>query len=54
MRLSFGDYDRVERGDRGRKVRAAQCLLKQRQDFGGQAERPVRQGYGEGGASLPA
>ncbi len=35
VRLSFGDYDRAERGDRGRKVRAAQCLLKQRRDFGG-------------------
>ena len=35
VRLSFGDYDRAQRGDRGRKVRAAQCLLKQRKDFGG-------------------
>lgn len=35
VRLSFGTYGRVERGDRGRKVRAAQCLLKQRQDYAG-------------------
>ncbi len=35
VRVSFGDYGRTERGDRGRKVRAAQCLLKQRKDFGG-------------------
>ena len=35
VRLGFGHYGRAERGDRGRKVRAAQCLLKQRKDFGG-------------------
>lgn len=35
VRVSFGDYGRAERGDRGRKVRAAQCLLKQRQDLSG-------------------
>ena len=34
VRLSFRDYDRLERGDRGRKVRAAQCLLKQRKELG--------------------
>jgi hypothetical protein len=30
VRISFRSYPRLERGDRGRRVRAAQCLLRQR------------------------
>lgn len=44
VRLGFADYDRLERGDRGAKVRAAQCLLKQR----GLLRRDPSGSYGKG------
>ncbi len=44
VRLGFADYDRLERGDRGAKVRAAQCLLKQR----GLLRRDPSGSYGRG------
>ena len=35
VRISFRDYRRLERGDRGDQVRAAQCLLRQRNVYDG-------------------
>ncbi|MDX6326499.1 MAG: hypothetical protein QOK15_2853 [Nocardioidaceae bacterium] len=35
LRVSFASYSRLERGDRGRLVRAAQCLLRRQKTYAG-------------------
>ena len=38
VRISFSSYPRLERGDRGDKVKAAQCLLRQRDAYDGKTD----------------
>jgi peptidoglycan hydrolase-like protein with peptidoglycan-binding domain len=38
VRISFSSYPRLERGERGDKVRAAQCLLRQRDTYDGKVD----------------
>lgn len=38
VRMSFRDYPHLERGDRGSRVRAAQCLLRERTRYDGELD----------------
>ncbi len=38
VKVSFGTYRALDRGDRGRKVRAAQCLLRQAKNYHGKID----------------